>query len=634
MIVATAGHVDHGKTALVRALTGVDTDRLPEEKRRGRSIDLGFAYRPLDTGEVLGFVDVPGHERFLRSMVAGVAAIDLALIVVAADDGVMPQTEEHVAVLDLLGVERAVVALSKADRAASARLSAVRGEIDALLAATSMAGAPAFPVAAPLGRGVGALLEALESTARRRTATVPRGGFRLSVDRVFALSGVGTVVTGNVHAGRVALGDRLAVLPGERVVRVREIRAQNRVAESACRGDRVALNLVGADRDRMSRGHWIVTPRLLGTTRRLDVRVRAGAGGARALRHGAPVHLHLGTARVGGRLALLEGADPAAGRELWGQLVLDAAVSAAYGDRFVLRDPSVRRTIGGGRVVDPEGASRGRARPERLLRLAALDRESPGQALSALLDSAADGVDPAWFARARNLTPEELEAALAGVEAVNLDGTPRGRRLAPKRWRALTAALLDAVARDHRRRRDRLGPTAAELRRQAPPGTSAALVDKGLAALTEEGALLRRGAVFHLPGHAVTLSSRDRALWRRVEAGLTEPAGSPPALHPLAASLALPPRDLERFLERMAGCGLVHGIARHRWLTPDQIRVFSTAAAAVAGEAGEEGFAVARFRDRAGLGRNLAIDLLEYFDRAGLTRRRGERRLMASGREP
>ena len=307
MIVATAGHVDHGKTALVRALTGVDTDRLPEEKKRGLTIDLGFAYHPLDAEHVLGFVDVPGHERFVRNMLAGVGSIDLALVVVAADDGVMPQTREHTAILDLLGVSECIAVVSKVDKVDAARADEVSGQIDALLSDTGMRRAKIHRVSALSGAGVEALAGALRERALGLAARAADGRFRLCVDRAFMLRGAGLVVTGTVHAGVAATGERLVVTPSGYEARIRGIHAQDRPAGHARAGQRCALNLAGRDIEAgaIVRGDWLVDRTLHAPTDRIDVRLRVLPGEPRPVRHWTPVHAHLAAAHSTARVAVL-----------------------------------------------------------------------------------------------------------------------------------------------------------------------------------------------------------------------------------------------------------------------------------------------------------------------------------------
>ncbi|TLY77000.1 MAG: selenocysteine-specific translation elongation factor, partial [Gammaproteobacteria bacterium] len=281
MIVGTAGHIDHGKTTLVRALTGVDTDRLKEEKARGISIELGYAYTPLDNGDALGFIDVPGHERFVHTMVAGACGIDFALLVIAADDGAMPQTREHLAVLELLGVARGAVALTKIDRVSAARLHEVQVEVTSLLAPTALGGAPMFMINATAAQdpGTDSLRRYLHAAATGRDIAGTHAGnadglLRLAVDRVFTLAGLGTVVTGTVFSGCVRTGDTVAVMPANKRSRVRSIHTQNRASEVGYAGQRCALNLVGIDKDEVARGDWVADQRALVPTTRVDVRLR------------------------------------------------------------------------------------------------------------------------------------------------------------------------------------------------------------------------------------------------------------------------------------------------------------------------------------------------------------------------
>ncbi|MGH8663342.1 MAG: selenocysteine-specific translation elongation factor, partial [Burkholderiales bacterium] len=316
MIVATAGHIDHGKTLLVKALSGVDTDRLPEEKSRGISIDLGFAYVPVPGADLLGFVDVPGHERFVRNMLAGVCGIDLALLVVAADDGVMPQTVEHLQILDLLNVSRGIVAITKIDRVNAARVAEVSEAVQRLLAGTALEGAALLPVSATAGTGVDALRTRLFEQARHIQARESAGRrFRYAIDRVFSVSGSGTVVTGTVFNGTVKVGDRLIVSPPGLAVRVRGIQVHGKAAEQVGAGSRCALNLSGEklDKEALRRGDWVLDETIHRPTRRIDANVKVLAAEAEPLAHWTPVHFHLGTEAVTGRVAVRRGESIAPG---------------------------------------------------------------------------------------------------------------------------------------------------------------------------------------------------------------------------------------------------------------------------------------------------------------------------------
>ena len=325
MIIATAGHVDHGKTVLVKALTGEDTDRLPEEKQRGMSIDLGFAYQPLEDDTVLGFIDVPGHEKFIRNMLAGVTGVDFALLVVAADDGPMPQTREHVAILDLLGISAGAVALTKIDRVDGGRVDEVAGQITSLLAETGLANAPIFPVSGNTGDGVNALRTHLHTQAMARDARAAGGHFRLAIDRSFTLSGRGHVVTGTVFSGQVAVGDRLMLTPPGVEVRVRGLHVQNQPAERGGVGDRCAVNIVstGLRKTEAHRGNWLLAEPINLPTARIDVRLNVLEGEVRALKHWTPVHIHCGANDITGRVAILGQKSIAPGGTGFVQLILD-----------------------------------------------------------------------------------------------------------------------------------------------------------------------------------------------------------------------------------------------------------------------------------------------------------------------
>ncbi len=374
MIVGTAGHIDHGKTTLVRALTGVDTDRLKEEKARGISIELGYAYAPLDNGEVLGLIDVPGHEKLVHTMAAGACGIDFALLVIAADDGVMPQTREHLAILQLLGVAHGAVAVTKCDRVDAARLAQVRDEIRAWLAPTALAQAELFDTCAtePDDPGVAALNAHLRAAALAWRARRDDGLFRLAVDRVFTLTGQGTVVTGTAFAGQVRTGDTLSVVRSGEAVRVRSIHAQNRATDVGRAGERCALNLAGIDKAALARGDTIADARLGEASPRLDVELTLLPDAALTLTHWAPLHVHLGTLHRVAHVALLDGETLAAGQRARVQLIFDEPVFAVPGDRFIVRNAQATQTVGGGRVLDPFGPARKRRTPARRAWLDAL----------------------------------------------------------------------------------------------------------------------------------------------------------------------------------------------------------------------------------------------------------------------
>lgn len=366
MIVGTAGHIDHGKTALVRALTGVDADRLAEERERGISIDLGFAYLDRPDGSTMGFVDMPGHERFMRNMLAGATGIDFVLLVVAADDGVMPQTREHLAVVELLGLTRGAVAITKCDAVEAGRSAEAAEEVRALLAGGPLAEAPVFEVSALTGQGVPALLEALDEASAQARAAQEQGRFRFAVDRSFSLQGVGTVVTGSVWGGAIAVGDKVVVSPGGAEARVRALHVQNKPAQRAHGGQRCGINLGRTEASAIRRGDFLLDPFLHAPSDRIDARLHLLAAEERALRHWSPVRVHHGAAEVPSRIAVLEDEPIAPGASGRVQIVFERPIAAAVTDPFVIRDTTGSRTMGGGRFVDLRPPRRRRKQPRRL----------------------------------------------------------------------------------------------------------------------------------------------------------------------------------------------------------------------------------------------------------------------------
>ncbi|AMM23730.1 selenocysteine-specific translation elongation factor [Variovorax sp. PAMC 28711] len=624
MIIGTAGHIDHGKTTLVRALTGVDTDRLPEEKRRGISIELGYAYLRAADATSLGFVDVPGHERLLHTMLAGATGVDHALLVVAADDGVMPQTREHLAVVALLGLQRGSVAITKVDRIdtveRAARIAQVRAEIDALLASTPLAGAPVFPVSATTGEGVDALRDHLVAEARTARFYDDALAFRLPVDRAFTLSGVGTVVTGSVMAGSVRIGDELLVMPGERKVRVRGIHAQNEQAESAEAGQRCALALAGIAREDVHRGQWLCAPTIALTTARIDVQLTLWPGEANALRSGTTVHAHLGASDVMASVALLDRNVLAPGDTAPAQLVLRESLSAWHGDRGVLRDASAMRTLAGVRVLDPFAPTRYRRTPERLQARAAWALEDRSARLEALLVGAPLGLDTDRTRRALAL---RADAALPlPSDAVHLANAAVARQ----HLAALQQSITDRLTAFHRSAPEEVGPDLRRLKRLAGPRVGDALWQHAVEALLATGALARSGHWLHLPAHAAVLSAAEERLAQKLLPQLADGGFDPPWVRDLAVGSGATEPVVRQTLASLARRGQTWQVVKDLYYP--SVTIARLAALARECVAQPEGLQAASFRDATGLGRKRAIQLLEFFDRIGFTRRVKDQHLL------
>ncbi len=625
MLIATAGHVDHGKTSLVKALTGVDTDRLPEEKKRGLTIDLGFAHTDLANGQRVSFVDVPGHERFVRNMVAGIGGIDHALLVIAADDGVMPQTIEHLAIIDLLGVKAGAIALTKADRVDGERLADVRREIATFLAGSALAKAQIFVASGLTGDGVPALLGHLAAVADSLHAHADEGNFRLAVDRSFLVQGVGLVATGTIHSGQVNVNDRIVVAPAGIEARVRGLRAKDQPVEAAAAGVRCAVNLAGGDLapQQLKRGCWLVNPRLDHASRRIDVRMRLLPSEAAAMKHWTPAHFHLGTTDIPCRVALLEERDLLPGSTALAQLLLDYPTLAVAGDHFILRDQSAQRTIGGGRIVDPFGPARGRARPERLDWLDAYDTTDHKAALQAILKRSDSGVDLIQFALARNLTEGEAAEILSDSE-VTMAGGDIG--FSGRHWTGICDDILKLIASWHQARPEDQGPGEDAIRADFGRPISLAVLQSALQQCLKSGALARSGSAWHFPDHKAQASEREMRIWQRLEP-ILEAAGHR-SLRDLeiVEELNISASALQGFLRRAARLGLVYRVSQNRVFLPVAVFDLARSAEELAAD-GEDGlFSAAEFRDKTKIGRNLAIEVLEFLDKSGLTRRVGNMR--------
>ncbi|MBH8320064.1 selenocysteine-specific translation elongation factor [Pseudomonas aeruginosa] len=594
MIVGTAGHIDHGKTSLLRALTGIEGDRRPAERQRGITIDLGYLYADLGDGSPTGFIDVPGHERFVHNMLAGASGIDCVLLVVAADDGLMPQTREHLAIVELLGIRRALVALTKIDRVEPQRVQQVRTQVEHLLASGPLARSPIFPLSSSTGEGVEALREALGGLAGEVRERSREGYFRLAVDRAFSVAGSGIVVTGTAFSGQVAVGDELLLGNAGRPVRVRGL--QQPVAA------------------------------LHAPTTRVDIDFRLLPDELRDFTHWTPVHLHLGTQDVTGRLALLEGEQLEPGHRAFAQLVLNAPIQALHGDRLVLRDQSAQRTLGGGRVLDGAAPARNRRTPARLAQLQALRQESLEEALPTLLGAAENGLDPQRLVQSFNRPREHWRLPEEVVEVQTRLGP---RLFAGEHWFALVEQLLAGLRRFHEELPDELGPDRDRLRRYALPQLERpvfiALLDAALAG----GDVHSSGPWLHLPGHEVRLSDSEEQLrarlWPLLEAGRYDP----PWVRDLARELRQDEAVMRNLLRKLARLGQLQQVVRDLFYPEATLRQLAEIAVQVRDPAGL--IRPAEFRDRLGIGRKRSIQILEHFDRIGLTRRIGNDRRLREG---
>jgi len=628
LVAGTAGHIDHGKTVLVRALTGIDTDRLPEEKRRGISIELGYAYLDLPDGTRIGIVDVPGHERFVRTMVAGASGVDFALLVVAADDSVMPQTREHLAILDLLKVRDGLVAVTKADLVDEELLELVVEEVREAVAGTFLARARIVPVSAVTGRGLDELKDAIAEVAARVEERPVGPLARIPIDRVFAKPGHGAVITGTVVNGMLRVGDEVEILPAGLKARVRGLQWHGTPVEVVRAGQRAAVNLAGVKHDELARGQMVCTPEAFLPTMMLDAWVTLQPDVARPLDHGASVSFHHGTTEAKARMALLDRPTLRPGESAWAQLRLNAAVVARMGDRFILRTVGGEATIGGGEIFDAHPLKHRRHRREAALALEAIAAGDPASVVAHEIHKAARPLKASAIARRLGLSVQEvLEACGEKVRRV-----PTGNDawlyddelLARVRER-----VVEALARRHREKpllasglglRELLA--AAEPAGQLPEDVLAAMLGEMEAA----GVVRRVGRTFALGSHRVEMDERQAEIRQAILESCQAQPFSPPTVADLQRSLPFPPDEVAAVHEALIQKGeLVDG----------EFCGFHPEAIAAAWEKLQEHLrrhgqvTISEFRQLLGTTRRYALALAQHFDAEGRLVRDGDYRRLA-----
>ncbi|SFJ50658.1 selenocysteine-specific elongation factor [Phyllobacterium sp. CL33Tsu] len=628
MIVGTAGHIDHGKTSLVKALTHVDTNRLKEEKARGISIDLGFAYLPVEA-ETIGFIDVPGHEKFIHTMLAGASGIDFVLLVVAADDGIMPQSREHLAIIDLLGVEHGVVALTKADLVPEERLVEVETELRNELAATALRAAPILRASTVTGKGIDQLRDHIVEAARQFSSREADGRFRLAVDRSFTLQGTGTVVTGTVLSGRVAVEDHVIVSPSGIAARVRSIHSQNRPSREGKAGDRCALNLAGEaiSKSAISRGDMILDQSLHAPTIRIDATLRVLGSEPKPIGHWFPIRLHHASTEVGARVVLLGDAPIAPGTAANVQLVLDQPIAAAAGDRYIIRDTSARRTVGGGRFLDLRAPARKRRTPERRAQIEAHLFSDPAKALEALLETAPYQLDLTAFVRDRALAATKTDELAQALGAILLPAAPDLKAISASRWASFREDLLGRLDLFHADNPDLLGIGVERLRTQLEPRLPIAAFRSALQRLAGAGEIVIDGAWVRRAGHAVTMGPADEHFWRNIEPLLDGAERfRPPRVRDIATALAVPEPEVRRLLKLASRIGKTHEIAHDHFFLRRAVADMVAIIAGLSAEREKGWFTAAEFRDQVENGRKVAIQILDFFDRHSVTVRREDLR--------
>jgi selenocysteine-specific elongation factor len=626
LVIGTAGHVDHGKTTLVKRLTGVNTDRLPEEQERGLTIELGFAPFTLPSGRRAAIVDVPGHERFVHHMLAGAAGMDLVLLVVAADEGVMPQTVEHLDILTLLQVERGIIVLNKSDLVEPEWRELVTEEIRERVKGTTLAEAPIMPVSAVTGEGIGrlvALIDALTAGEYRAKSAI----LRLPIDRVFAIQGHGTVVTGTLWGGTLRPGDAVAILPSGKAARVRQVQVHGAAVEAAEAGQRVALNLGGVEKEELARGEVVTAPGELVPTRLFDVKLTILGHVPRGVAHRDQVRLHVGTSEVLARVRLLDRDEVGPGESAWAQLHLAEPVVAIRGDRLVIRSSSPARTLGGGRILDAHPPRHRRGRATTVVELSREDRGDPADLVALALSRAAGRPRTAeGIARAAMLdlgrVRQELDQA---CQAGNATALGEGDYLDARAFAALTAAAGAALADFHQKFPLRTGMPKEELRSRVAPRWEAREFGLLLETWQRQGKVKAAGQEVALTGHDPAASAAEERRLTALAEAIARGGVTPPTLVELQERWKLSSPAATELLTRLAKEGRVVKVSEELYFSPEALTRVQ--------EALREHFAAQKtldppaFKEKLGLSRKFAIPLLEYCDRRKWTRRVAEVRI-------
>ncbi|MGE5618266.1 MAG: selenocysteine-specific translation elongation factor [Sphingomonadaceae bacterium] len=633
-VVGTAGHVDHGKSTLVHALTGIDPDRLREEKERGMTIDLGFAWLKLPSGQEISIVDVPGHERFIKNMLAGVGGIDVALLVVAADEGPMPQTDEHLAILDLLGIARGVVAITKADLVDEEWMELVKAEVEERLGPTSLAGAPMLPVSSTTGRGLQELLATLD----RVLAAVPPkrdvGKARIPVDRVFTVPGFGTVITGTLIDGELRVGQEVELLPSGKKSRVRGIQSHKKKTDVARPGSRVAVNLASLATDEIRRGDVVTTPGWLWPTKALDVKLQVIGAAPKPLEHGDELTFHAGATESVAKLSLLDADRLEPGRSGWAQLRLADPVAVARGDQFIVRIPSPSFTVGGGMVVDPHPKRHRRFQAQLVESLSTLERGTPEEIVLQQMPPAAP-MELQTVARRSGLSQDQVRQAasdlLAKGQLLLLDAAKGGTSDTPTlnaqsllittaAWSTLRQRIEDLLVAYHAEYPLRRGMPREEVRSRS--GLDARAFSRVEAQLLSDGIVTEDGPLMARAGHDVRF---DEDLQRRIDqfvAALKASEVSPPAVSELLARFHL---DTEA-LAALTAQGLVVEVAPGIVL---EKQVYTEMVQTIVEMIRMQGpITVAAVRDRFNTSRKYALAIMEHLDEKRITRRVGDERVL------
>jgi selenocysteine-specific elongation factor len=635
IILGTAGHVDHGKTALIKALTGIDTDRLKEEKERGITIELGFAQLILDNGQKIGIVDVPGHERFVKNMVAGAGGIDVVALVIAADEGVMPQTREHLDICQLLGIRKGIVALTKTDLVDEEWCSLVQEDIRDFLTGTFLEGCPIVPLSSVTGTGLTEFLSSLVKIIGETEERADPGFFRLPIDRVFTMRGFGTVVTGTLMSGSAKVGDTIQIMPQKIKAKIRGIQIHNETAEQAVSGQRTAMNLQGIDKETILRGNVLSTPDTFEPSVRMDVLLQYLPNIGKKLKNRTPVRFHTGTNEIIARIILLDINEINPGETVYAQVLLELPTIAIAGDRFVIRSYSPINTIGGGRILDPLAKKYKRRTEKAGNQLSALNSNDITERTKIILErSGLEGISGRHLSVRTGVSLQKqtriLEEMFSKKEALLLDRDEL-KVVSPSSYSKLQNTIMNNIANYHKRFPLREGYPKEELRITAGEYIDSKLFNRAIRDLEREGMIVVEKENVRQPDHRVHLQGELEDLRDKIGSMYREAHLTPPSTREVMERFSHKKKETLNVLMVMLTEGILIKINEDMYFHKDAIaalrndyREFLTK---------HDKATPSTFRDLTGLSRKYAIPLMEYFDKTKLTIRVEDHRILRERKE-
>ena len=629
-VLGTAGHVDHGKTALIKALTGVDTDRLKEEKERGITIELGFASLSLPSGQTVGIVDVPGHEKFIKNMVAGAAGIDVVMLVIAADEGIMPQTKEHLHICSLLGITTGIVALTKIDLVEKDWLELVKSEITEYLSGSFLENAPIMPVSAIKQEGLTDLITAIDEAVSKINEKADDGIFRLPVDRVFTMKGFGTVITGTVISDHIKIGDEIEILPEAINARIRGIQVHNQPVDTAWAGQRTAINLQGIEKSTIERGNVLVRPKTVWPSKRLDVFVEFLASNSKNLKNRALVRLHTGTSEIIARIILLDKDELAPGQKAFAQLVLESADVIVASDRFVLRSYSPVTTIGGGQIIDPLPMKHKRQNEKIIADLNILQNGTLSEKISVIMERtgfAGINLRGLTFRLGVNMKKlrEALESLLSSKKAILLDSDDT-TVISAYLYNQLEELIVKNITAYHKKNPLQEGISKEQIKETLGRAISAKLYNLALRSLGKKEIIVSDKDNVRLAGHQVQLAGDLDSLRHNIARIYSEAKLSPPSLSDVLSGFKDQKVKAQSIIKLMLNDGDLIKINEEMCFSREVLGKLRDDYKAMLIKDGKA--TPATFKDLTGLSRKYIIPLMEYFDVNKLTVRVGDHRIL------